>query len=299
MKPQTAALSLCLLLGSTGCAGILVNNLKSASAVAQRTADPMLLKYGAPGNILLFETLADRFADNGDLMMLLAQTYCSYAMGFVEEEDPERAILMYDRGRTFGLRSLWLYRPFRKAVIAAAGQKPKDLAGAVELSAQHLEKGVEAIKDKDVVDRLFWTGNCWGGWLNLNKRDPLALFDIPKVLSLMTKVVELDQTYFYGGGLIFFGVYNAGLPSIAGGGVDKSKDWFEKAFKVTDGKLLLAKVLYAEHLATLIKDEDLFVRTLTEVIETPPEAAPADLRLANEIAKLKAKRLLARKDEFF
>lgn len=280
------------------CGGILVKNLRQAGLVAQRNPDPMLIKYGAPSNLLLFESLAETFSDNADLMILIGQTYCSYAMGFVQDDDPDRAMLLFTRGRDFGLRSLLLTGPFRKAVREAAGRKPKDDADAIQLAAEHLEKGVAAIRDKDHVERVFWTGNCWGGWLNLAKKDPMALFDIPKVLALMTKSVELDEAYFYGGGRAFFGVYYAGLPSIAGGGVDKSQKEFDRAFEISNRRLLLPYVLYAEHFATLIKDEDLFDKTLQDVLDAPSDTVP-EMTVANEIAKLKARTLLARRDEFF
>ncbi|MBI2059039.1 MAG: hypothetical protein HYT87_04640 [Nitrospirae bacterium] len=283
---------------TTNCGGIIVKNLRKAGLVAQRNPDPMLIKYGAPSNLLLFEGLADTFSDNADLMSIIAQTYCSYAMGFVQDDEPERAMVLFMRGRDFGLRSLLLTSPFKKAVRAAAGKKPANQAEAIEQAVEHLEKGVDAIKDKKLVERLFWTGNCWAGWLNLAKKDPLALFDIPKVLSLMNRSKDLDDQYFYGGVHAFFGAYYAGLPSIAGGGVEKSQKEFDIAFGLSNKKLLLPYVLYAEQFATLIKDEALFDKVLQEVLDTPSDTVP-EMTVANEIAKLKAKRLISKKNELF
>jgi hypothetical protein len=83
-----------------------------------------------------------------------------------------------------------------------------------------------------------------------------------------------------------------------GGGVDKAKKEFDIVFEITDGKFLLAKVLFAQYYATLLKEEELFKNTLNEVLNTPSDILP-DATLANEVAKVKAKILLEKAGEYF
>ena len=73
---------------------------------------------------------------------------------------------------------------------------------------------------------------------------------------------------------------------------------FQRAFEISDGKFLLAKVFHARYYAPLIVDEELFERELNEVLEAPSDALP-EVRLLNEIAKAKARIFLANKSRYF
>jgi hypothetical protein len=114
----------------------------------------------------------------------------------------------------------------------------------------------------------------------------------------MERVYQLDDTYYYGAPHLFFGVYYAGLPTIAGGGADKSKAEFEKVIEMTGGKYLLAYVMYAQSYATLVQERDLYESLLKKVLESPSDAVP-EMTLVNEIAKKKAAKLLKDTDKYF
>jgi hypothetical protein len=60
----------------------------------------------------------------------------------------------------------------------------------------------------------------------------------------------------------------------------------------------MADVYYAEYYARQTLNRDLFVSTLKRVLETSAQVEP-HLTLANTLAQRKAKKLLARVDEFF
>ena len=57
-------------------------------------------------NIKLLEGLLKTDPDNRNLLMLTCQGYAGYALGFVEDEEPERARKLYRRAKQYGIRML-------------------------------------------------------------------------------------------------------------------------------------------------------------------------------------------------
>ena len=72
---------------------------------------------------------------------------------------------------------------------------------------------------------------------------------------------------------------------------------FEKAIALSEGKFLMAKVVYAEQYAKLVFDKRLHDRLLNEVITADPRAD--GMTLTNRIAQERAVILLADGDDYF
>ncbi|MBI4425370.1 MAG: hypothetical protein HY554_16695, partial [Elusimicrobia bacterium] len=144
---------------------------------------------------------------------------------------------------------------------------------------------------------LFWAGYGWAGWINLSKDSPDAVADLPKVVAVMERVQELSPGFYFGGPDLFLGSYYAIRPRLLGGDPAKSKAHFEAALRLSAGRFLMAKVLYAQYYAVAAQDPELFRQVLGETLEASPDLPHA--RLANAVAKLKAKRLMERTDELF
>lgn len=272
----------------SGCACLMkmgVNRLaptfEKFGQTAQKGNDPELLRIGAPSNLLMLDGLIEISPENPKLLTAAAQAYCAYAQAFVEDEDVERAARIYLKGRDYGMRVLKSSISFRKKLE----------------SGERIEEAVKVL-GKKYIPAIFWTGTCWAGWLNLSKRDPKALLDVPSIKGLMERVYQLDDTYYYGAPHLFFGVYYAGLPTIAGGGAEKSKVEFEKAIEITGGKNLLPYVMYAQSYATLVQERELFESLLNKVLESPSDAVP-EMTLVNEVAKKRAAKLLKEADKYF
>jgi tetratricopeptide (TPR) repeat protein len=148
------------------------------------------------------------------------------------------------------------------------------------------------------VPALFWTANSWLAWIGLNPDDPQALMDLPKVIDMLERVVEIDETFYYGSTHAALGTYYASLPKMLGDNTLKAKQHFDKAFEISQGKMLLMYYLYAKFYAYQVQDRDLFVKTLEKIIQTPSDKYP-DMAFANELAKRKAKVLLDNVDMYF
>jgi hypothetical protein len=151
---------------------------------------------------------------------------------------------------------------------------------------------------KDHVSALFWLAYSWGSYVNLNKTDVNALAELPKIEIIMKRILELDETFYYGGPHLYFGILLASKPRMLGGNSEKAKEHFDACFRINEGKFLLYKFFYAKTYAIQMQNQDLFKKSLQDIINAPNNLLPEE-RLANEIAKKKAKLLLKQEEDLF
>jgi len=264
-----------------GCSTLMKSGVRHATPLfegmidqVQQGDDVRLLREGLPALLILLDGLLAETPDNRPLLVLASQANMAFALGFIEQEDPERAGRIYRKGREYGLRALKQNRKFARALEAG----------------ERYPEAVRLLTRKD-LPALFWTANNWAAWMNLNLRDTRAIFDQPTILALMRRALELDETYYYGGPHLFFASYYANLPPIMGGSAEKSRKAFEEVARISGGRFLMADVFFAQYYAPLILDRELFESTLRKVLDTPPDIDP-DIRVMNELAKERARRLL-------
>lgn len=246
--------------------------------------------------IKMMEALQYDNPKNKNYHILLARSYGNYTLGFIElkmlkyegkdeqlyQKNLKRAKRFYATGKQMGLAVLKKNGSFKKALTKDLDSFKKALKGF----------------GRGSVPQLFWTAFNWGSTINLNKDSPLAIIEFPKVEAIMKRVLELDEYFFYGGPHLFMAVSYGSRPKMFGGDPIKSKEHFEKAIKAYNRKFLMAIVLYAQFYAVQMQDKDLFRQLLNEVIEADAAALP-EQRLANELAKKRAKVLLNRIDDYF
>jgi hypothetical protein len=288
MPKKVFAIAILCLLFLQGCGSFIRMGLRGASPVlndliraAYKHNDPELIKEAIPASLLILDGLIEADPENYELLVLASQGYSGYAMAFVEDEDPERAKKLYLRGRDYGLRAMRLCRKFRKAL---------DKNEPMEVALKKL--------DEDFVPAMFWTVSNWAAYINLSRKETSALFEISDVTALMERLRELNPEYFYGGVHLLYALYYANQPALTGGGPEKAKEEFEKVFKISDNKFLLAHVMFAKFYAVPLKDESLFDSELNLVLSTPSDVLPESVFM-NEVAKIKAKKLLGKRNEFF
>jgi hypothetical protein len=176
-----------------------------------------------------------------------------------------------------------------KKITGADFKKENDLA--------QFERILKKISVKN-MPALFWTAYCWGGLANLDRENPEALADLPKIEMMMARSNVLHPGYFYGGADLFLGAYQASRPKMLGGSTEKSKAYFDDAVKFSEGRFVTAQVLYAKHYAVAVQDRALYESLLKTVLGFPI-AEFREQRLSNTIAQRKAKKLLEGIDEHF
>jgi len=253
---------------------------KGASAFYEEP-DPELAREAMASQLKLVEALLKNEPQNSSLLELAAQGFGGYAFLFVEDAQPDRAKGFYARGRDYGVR--------------LAGRNGA-LAGLDHLALGPLQ---EKLKQTTAADApgLFWTAYGWAGLINLSKDSPDSVAALPKVASIMRRVEEVSPGYFHGGPNLFLGTYYSALPKMLGGDPVKSKQYFEAAIRQGEGHFDIAKVLFAKYYAVAVQDPALFKQLNEQVLASQDKTA--DVRLANEVAKLKAKRLMEKMNELF
>jgi hypothetical protein len=245
-------------------------------------ADTVLAAQAIPPNLKMLEGMLKSDASNIPVLHNLAEGFCGYAFAFVEDEDPKRAASLYLRGRNYALRSL--PAPANGKELATLGLE--DFKSALQQTGSAYLPG------------LYWLSQCWAGWLLLNLDNPSAFVDIPRIEILLERTLALDESYHYAGPHMLLGGFYGGRTKILGGNPEKALAHFERNLKLTGGKFLLTQLLFAKTYAVQKQDRKLFERLLNEVLISPAAALP-EQRLVNEVAKIKAKKLLESADDLF
>ncbi len=239
--------------------------------------------------------------ENTRLVKILAEGYCQYATGFIEDEwevaslekrfddaeyHSQRATKAFIRCMGYGLELLG--GDWKKALSGDAGSFAKKVAGA----------------GKDERDGLLWTGVGLAGAINQNKDDIALVSQLPKARAIFEKLAQLDENDEERDPAL------RALPHIAlasmavamskamGGRPEMGQKHFQRAMEITKNKFLLAKVFYARRYAVAVQDKALFRNALVEVLQTDPAVWP-EQRLANEIAHRRARRYLKNEKEWF
>lgn len=249
------------------------------NALNQET-DLELAEASIPTNLELLEGMINIDPENVELHTYAAQAYYGLGYGFNEDHRPKRASSFYLRGRKHGFTAL-----------ALSGAD--DLVGTLEAMEASLKQ-----LDKDDVPALFWTASNWAKWIDLNRDYPKGVSQLPRPTAMMQRVLELDETFYYGNAHVYFGVYYGGRSRMFGGDFEKSRYHFDRAREITGGKLLIADLLQAQYLARQEFDQEDFHNRLTKVVNSPIDLYP-ELSLLNEIAKRKARFLLSKEAEWF
>jgi hypothetical protein len=252
--------------------------------VAALSAEPDMVqgREAAASLLVMLEGFIRSDSDNTRLRRAAAQAYGSFAFGFLEQDEPERAKNLYLRGRDHGLH-----------VLRARPGFPKGLNAETSAFQKYLQS-----LGKDDLPLLFWTAYCWSGWVNLSRTDPDAIADLPRVEAMMTRALAIDPKFFYGGPELFFGVYLGSRSPMMGGNPQKAKGHFERAIAASGGKFLMAKLLYARYYAVQYQEKKLFLKMLDEVENAPKDILP-DQALANAIARSQARDLRRQAEELF
>jgi hypothetical protein len=243
--------------------------------------DLKLAEESIPANLNMLLGMIKIDPENAELHTYAAQAFYGLSYGFNEDNRPERASDFYLRGKQHGLTALEI-------------NGAKNLADS---SIADFEKQVSRM-DSDDVAAMFWTASCWAKWIDMHRDDTAAIAQLARATALMQRVIELEDTYYYGGAHMYFGVYYGSRAPMIGGNFEKSAQHFDRAREITDSKLLIPDLLQAQYLARQQQDQQDFHDRLTAVIDAPDDLMP-ELALQNAIAKRKARLLLKKESEWF
>ncbi|MFH0798990.1 MAG: TRAP transporter TatT component family protein [Pseudomonadota bacterium] len=251
-------------------------------------------RESAPALIKTIEVLRHGDTHDRNSLVLLSQSYGQYAFGFLEEDmlrfrgdaakydaARNRADLFYRRGTEYGIAALTSCGGMREAFKSPFPEFKSALS--------KLGKGC--------APALFWTAFNWASSLNLHLDDPSAIVDLPRIQAIVDRLIELKPEFYFGSGHALKGVISAMRPKMLGGDPALADREFKEAMRIAPA-YLMTQVLYAQYYTRQAQDVALFRETLKGVSESDASALPAG-RLANELAKRRAKLLLAAEKNLF
>lgn len=243
-----------------------------------------------PFGLKTVESLLAVVPDHRGLLLAAARGFTQYAYVYIqtpaeeaEERDVtaayaqrERARRMYLRARDYGLRGLGLdARNLRDDAKAALARTTRE----------------------DVA-LLYWTGVAWAAAISLGKDDPALVAGLPAMDAIVLRAAALEADFDYGALRSFLVSYELGRPNAAPDAIERSRAHFARAVELSGGLQAGPFVALAESAAVAARDRQEFEALLQRALAVDPDKR-ADWRLVNRVMQRRAKRLLARADEFF
>lgn len=291
-KPYLMALALLLTFPLSGCFPVksarvaaVALTLEDVSRAAARQSDPELVRAGSPAYLMLLDGLLEAYPGNRRLHLGACQAYASYAAALPwESKSAARIQALYLKARNHGYRAL---------PDEIGGRFPSASEGDIE-SFTALLRRIEAGE----VPALFWTTAAWAGWIGASQGRPEALADLPALEAAIQRLLELDESFHFGGPHLLMAVYLSAKPPVSERQLAQARAHFDRTFQLGGDQVLSARVMYAEYYARGLRDRRLFESTLRGVLEAPEGQVP-ELTLSNALAREKARILLERTDEYF
>lgn len=271
----------------------IAGSLASAGDVFASDGDPELVRDATPFALKTIEGLLAELPEDRGLLLSAARGFTQYAYAFVQLDAErvarddlaegrrieERALGLYLRARDYGLRGLEVKHPGIGETLR------RDPAAAVSVA------GI------DDVPLLYWTAAAWGAAISLGKSRPEILADAAAIRPLMERALELDGD-FDDGAIHEALIVLESLPQIMGGSVERAREHYDQAVVLSRGLRASAHVTFAENVCVAAQDRAAFETALRRALAIDVEALPS-ARLANVIAKRRARDLLDREDELF
>ncbi|NUN14663.1 MAG: hypothetical protein HUU55_13615 [Myxococcales bacterium] len=228
-----------------------------------------------------WETAAKIEPWNTDTYVSLSRAYYLLGDGHLrfDSSKEDEMLAMFDKGAYNGELALGALDPkYRQRVCGGDA----------------VEDAVKTV-DKNAVPAMYWYATNLGKWA-LAKGILVVLGRKDEIFSVMTRVLELDEKFFYGAPHRYFGAYYTKVP-FPDGDPALSRKHFDKSLEI-EPNYLATRVLMADLLATKTNDRELFATQLQMVLDAPDDVI-LELKPEQMIEKRKAKDLMADIDVYF
>ena len=261
----------------------------------QGEGDLTVVEATLEGNIGTLENLSKIGSKN--LIVKTARAYSSYA-GFIEDKMEEAEIAGdYETAEDMRARAIDLYIRSEKYALKALAKSDKTFSEVRTVDMTVFQKALQKLEKKD-VEPLFWTAYSIARGISLQKDDPMQVIDLARVELMMQRVLELDETFYFGSAHLFYAVYYGDRAISIGGDPEKAKEHIAHVERINNGKFLMSKLYLARYYAYPTQDVTLFKQSLKEVLDAPSDIYPGE-EAATSLAKSRAKRLLDQVDDLF
>jgi len=253
--------------------------LEKSNIVAQRESDLELARDAVPGGLMQLEAFALAYPDHDGFKRLHAEAFCSYAVAFVFDDWEDASLTGHtaDAERIAArLRPLLSRCAGLNRALLPKAWREKPLAELVPLAK------------KAHAPILLWLATTGAVELALA---PMANFSrLPEIRAALTRCVELAPGARNADAELLLATLDAGTGAVFG--TTDGKAAFDRARTAAGPGALIVEVMFARGTAVARKDRSLFTTTLEKALAADPAQWP-DRRLANELARRKARRYLA------
>ena len=299
-------------------AGTTASILAMAQPALQSESDYELASRAIPGALKTIEGFYVADAQPS-LRTILTEGYCQYATAFVEDEwEVAKFAKKLDEIAYHNERASKMFaRCLNYALVDLPSGFEKDLFGTTDAAAKRI-----ADTGRDHRTPMMWAIVAIGGMINHNLTRVEMLSFIPTVKLGLERVVTIDKaqrgeidgtkhvpcdapcTVRLALPHIALGLVYSAASAQFGGDAKRASDEFQIALRITadpkhpDGRMLLARTLWAYRIGLMTNDRKLFHDQLVKVLETDPGIWP-EQRLANEVAHRKARRYLSHEKDLF
>ena len=254
--------------------------------------DPELVKAAVPFSLKLIESLLAESPQHKGMLLAACSGFTQYSFAFVNQDADEmedtdiaaatkmraRAKRLYLRARGYGLRGLEVKHP-----------------GFEQALRKNPKSAVKSATASD-VPLLYWTAAAWGSAISVSKDDPALVSDQIIVESLIDRALELDEDFDQGAIHGFLIAYEMSRQGVTGDPALRAKKHFDRAMKLSGGKLASPLVSFAESVSVQNQNRAEFQALLDQALAIHPDAVP-ESRLQNLVAQRRARWLLGRVDD--
>lgn len=269
---------------ASGCAS-LVNNQVSGftdnlSRAVFNNPDIESVRTAMPTFLILVDGMIESSPDSATMLRTGASLYDAYAGVLVPET--ERKQQLSARALDYAWRAMCAHK--------------KKTCDWRELDFREFEARLPELKDKD-LPYTYTLAVSWLNWMRINSSDWNAVADLPRVKALLLRVEQADPAYDDGMLQLYLGGIATLLPPALGGKPEEGRAHFESAIQISEGRNLMAPVLFAEMYARLVFDQQLHHQLLSDVMAANPNVD--GYVLVNTIAQQQAAELLAGEADYF
>jgi len=277
-------LLLILLLNLSGCASMInsaTQKMADNLSLAMMNQDDLeTVKAGAPAYLIMIDSLIEGDPENVSMLIAGSKLYASYTSAFVDDE--LRARRLADKSFNYARQALCI-----------------DLSELCENLDARQEQFESLVKQTSLEKQpvLYAFASAWAGWIQVNSDDWNAIAQISKLNTLFSHSIALNEAYDSGGAHLYLGVLSSQIPPSLGGKPEQGRFHFERALHFSQNKNLMVNVLFAEHYARLVFDQELHDQLLKDVLSA--NGYEPGLTLINTLAKKRSNQLLQESEDFF
>lgn len=287
------AAALCMVALGVGCTSFIDNKaasstyriLEKSMVAAGRQSDLQLAREALPGGIMQLEAFSLAYPGHRGFKVMHADAVCQYAVAFVFDDWEEATLTGHgevaDRTaeRLIGLTDACVAA---NLALLPPAWREAHARGAAAYEAQL------ATMTRAEVPAVLWI--AMAGAVQIATAPAANLLRLPLVKAALARCTQVWPGYHDADAEILLGTLDAGLARFFGGSDGSAR--FAAARTLTGTRVLAVEVMYARGVAVAKKDRALFTSTLERVLAVDVTRW-TDRRLANELARKKARRYLA------